>query len=226
MKLKFDYLDSLLEIDDDTVISLEINNKGYFYRTVNNFLTLNNGDIPSEIFISNDDLEEINLSNKIFVVIDYFNFDLLFSKYNNSIIKLIAEDVNDDNRLKLVNNYKKMIDNFNSVFTNIDLPIQFNKDFSIEQIIKFLKPSIILKESLLENLLLLIDLEKSLNIHKVIVFINLKQFLTKEELIELYKYSIYNKINVILIDSQCYGPTIVNYEKKLIVDENLEEIML
>ena len=42
---------------------------------------------------------------------------------------------------------------------------------------------------------------------------------------ELYKYSIYNGIPLLLIDSQCYGGTL-NNEKKLIIDENLDEFMI
>ena len=44
-------------------------------------------------------------------------------------------------------------------------------------------------------------------------------------LIELYKYAIYNKIKILLIDSQSYGTT-TSYENKLIVDSNLDEFML
>lgn len=54
---------------------------------------------------------------------------------------------------------------------------------------------------------------------------NLKQYLNKVELIELYKYSIYNGVNIILIDSQAYGVK-MEYERKLIIDNSLEEYML
>ena len=36
---------------------------------------------------------------------------------------------------------------------------------------------------------------------------------------------IQNKINIILIDSQCYGGTL-EYENKLIIDRNLDEFMI
>ena len=56
-------------------------------------------------------------------------------------------------------------------------------------------------------------------------FINLKQYLTNDELLELYKYSIYCQIPIVLIDSQTYG-TSLKYEKKLIIDSELDEFML
>ena len=60
---------------------------------------------------------------------------------------------------------------------------------------------------------------------KFIVFVNLKQYLDDNELKELYKYSIYNNVNIILIDSQCYGCS-HDFEKKLIVDNNLVEFVV
>ena len=46
-----------------------------------------------------------------------------------------------------------------------------------------------------------------------------------EELNELNKYSLYNNIKILLIDSQCYNST-NKFEKKLIIDRNLEEFLL
>ena len=72
---------------------------------------------------------------------------------------------------------------------------------------------------------MLIDLEKILKLNSILFFINLKQFLNNDELIELYKYAIYNNIIIVLIDSQSYGVPL-KFEKKLIVDSDLEEFVL
>ena len=99
------------------------------------------------------------------------------------------------------------------------------EQFDISIITKMLKVKVNEKEDIMDNLLLLIDIEKELKLNKLLIFINLKQYLNKEELIEFYKYAIYNKLNIILIDSQSYGVT-SKYEKKLIIDTNLDELML
>ena len=78
---------------------------------------------------------------------------------------------------------------------------------------------------MLENLFCLIDLESMFNLDKLLVFVNLKLYLDKDELIELYKYSLYNNVNIILIDSVSYGVKL-DYESKLIIDNNLDEINL
>ena len=95
----------------------------------------------------------------------------------------------------------------------------------MENLFKILKISINKKDSLIDNLFLIIDLENKFKLNKLLVFINLKQYLSKEELIEFYKYCIYNNVMIILVDSQTYGTTI-KYEKKLIIDSNLDEYLL
>ena len=55
------------------------------------------------------------------------------------------------------------------------------------------------------------------------VFINLKTFLSKEEVEELYKECFYRKINIILFenyDNNC----IIENEKRIIIDSDLCEI--
>ena len=88
-----------------------------------------------------------------------------------------------------------------------------------------LKINVEKKNNLLDNLLILIDINNIFKINELLIFVNLKQYLNKEELNELYKYSVYNNVKILLIDSQSYG-TCNEYEKKLIIDSNLDEFLL
>ena len=54
---------------------------------------------------------------------------------------------------------------------------------------------------------------------------NLKQYLTKEELLEFYKYATYNSIKLIMIESTRYD-YINDYEKIVIIDKSLDETMI
>ena len=44
MNIKINYLDNILPITEDKVTTLEIENKGCFYRTVMNFINISNGE--------------------------------------------------------------------------------------------------------------------------------------------------------------------------------------
>ncbi len=77
----------------------------------------------------------------------------------------------------------------------------------------------------MKNILTLIDLYKETKEIDIIFLINIKQYLSDIELQELYKYSLYNNVFIVLIDSQVYGEK-RKFEKKLIIDDNLEEYVL
>ena len=98
-------------------------------------------------------------------------------------------------------------------------------DEGIENIVKMFKLKINQKEDLLDNLLLIIDLEVVLNSNKILCFMNLKQYLTKEELLEFYKYAIYNSVKIIMIESTKYD-YLKDYENIIVIDQSLDEIMI
>ena len=52
---------------------------------------------------------------------------------------------------------------------------------------------------------------------------NLKTFLQKDDLLELYKYSMYNNIKLLVLENKHYE-NVLKYEKKNIIDENFDEI--
>ena len=222
MRLSIKYIDNVITFNNSSINCLEIENKSYFYKIVNDINNISIGNVIEDVIFTGDEYKELNLSNKINIIFDYFNFDFNSKKIISIINKKVNENIsiNDkDNLSKLYNKIRKI---YLPILNDMDLNIDINNDFDLDLMIKLLNITIKSKDNLLDNLFLLIDIEKELNINKIIVFINLKQYLNKNELIELYKYLLYNNIVVLLIDSQSYG--ICNeYEKKIIIDEELEE---
>lgn len=224
MKMKINFLDNEIKFIDGYINNIEVENKKYFFRIINNLLLIND-EYNDEILFFDDNYKEINLTNKLNIIIDYFNIDFNNKKYLTEVNKLFIEQLTEDNRKKINNEYKKIISLLKTNLNKIDIPITINDEIDIISLLKIFKLSINSKDEIIEKLLLLIDIEKIFHINKLLIFVNLKQYLSKEELKELYKYSIYNNIKILLIDSQCYG-TCNEFEKKLIIDENLEEYML
>lgn len=225
MKIKINYLENMILLNNEKIMSIEIENKSYFYRIVSNLYSIINGDIQEDITIYDNDNKELNISNKIKIFVVFFNIDFDSKKYTNDINKYIINEMDENDKVNLIKSYNKLISTFLKILNKSELPLQILEEITIDNIIKNLKLTINSKNTLLENLMLIIELEKTLKTNNLLIFINLKQYLNNQELIELYKYAIYNSINIILIDSQCYGTTI-NYENKLIVDSNLDEFML
>lgn len=224
MKLNVNYIDNSLNINDSNVLCVEIENKKYFYRFIKDLTNISNGIGNEDVIVYEDD-KEINLTNKIKILVNYFDLELNNKKLSNDIVKYINDNIDEEIKFKLSQEILKIIKIYKNVLNEFDIPLVIDENLSVESITKNLKISLDEKSELLENLLLLIDLERTIKCNELLVFVNLKQYLSKEELNELYKYSLYNKIKIMLVDSQCYGVTL-NYEKKLIIDENLEEFVL
>lgn len=225
MKINCSFLDNSIEITDDKINCIEIENKKYFYRLINDLNKIANGDFIENIICFDENLKEINLSNKLRVFIDFFNIDFNSKKYQNDINKYLLSLIDDTEKDIILKNYNKLNSIVKKIISKSELPLDFSNDISIDTIIKNFKILIISEEELFNNLLLLIDLEKILKTNKCLIFINLKQYLKKDELVEFYKYAIYNEVKLILIDSQSYG-CCLNYEKKLIIDDNLDEFVI
>lgn len=219
MMIKTTFIEKKIELSNDYVRCIEIENKSYFYRLIDSLNKVSNGEVLDELFL--DGIKQ----NNMILILDYLNLSENFKRISNDIQKLIKEKIDEVDYDELNRRYKKVINIWKRVISKIEIPISVVEDMDIDKLIKVLNVRINFSDNLLNNLLLLIDINRELGNEKVLVFVNLKQYLTKEELQELYKYSIYNQQIIMLIDSQSYGVSNKN-EKKILIDDTLEEYML
>lgn len=225
MKMNIKYLENIINLNDSKVCTIEITNKKYFFRIVNDLTNISNDLTVEDIIFQNKNDEIIDLKGKIKVIVNFFELDFDSKNFGSSLTKFIEKNLDDNEINKLLKLHKSFLDYYIKSLGIIDLPLTINEKNDIDTIIKKTKLKIEPKDELLDNLLILIDIEKELKIDSLLVFVNLKQYLSLAELDELYKYSIYNNIKLILIDSQQYKDKIRN-ESKLYIDSNLDEFML
>lgn len=223
MNLNINFLENNIIISNEYISVLEVENKKTFYRIVNLLNKFSLGETIEEIDFYVENEEKNNI--KINLFLDYFNWNLDSKKINNELQKNIIDKLDDEYILELTKIYKKLYNTLHKMLLEVELPLEITQDFDINIFIKNMKVTLQQKNELLDNLLLIIDIANILKLNDLLIFVNLKQYLSTTELIELYKYSIYNNIKILLIDSQTYGPTL-EFEKKLIVDENLDEFVL
>lgn len=224
MKVRINFLDYDIEIGKDFIFSLECENKVYFYRIVSLFNRLSKGELDESIQIYNDE-KEVNCSNKIEIFVDYFNIDFSDKKYQSKMIELLSRTISQDSIYRINNQLKKIQKEIEINLGNLELPVVLTKELDTDFLFKVLKLSLQTEDNILNKLLLIIDIEKTFHCNYFLIFVNLKQYLSEVELNEFYKYALYNQINIILLESKSYGTT-NHYEKKLIIDENLDEFML
>ena len=225
MNLIYTFLDNKIDLYNDYVNSIEVLNNNYFYRLTNLIYKYSNDQEVEELYFTENN-EELKLNKKIRIITNYYDFDFNNKKYINELIKNISNNTDDNILLKLNNNYNKLYKVLSSLINSVDLnfKVDINDEFSINEILNNFNLSIPSKDNLLDNLILLIDIEKQFNINKILVFINLKDYLSREEIIEFEKYCIYNNVYVILFDNSKYKNN--SYEKKFLIDNDLSEVIL
>ena len=225
MKININFIDSIIDFNISNIYCFEIHNKKYLYRISSLFYSLSNGELMEEVECFDRDNNEVKLSNKIRMFTEYFNFDFDSKKYSADITKYVLSNIEQYDSENILKVYSKLCKLINKELSKLELSISISSDEGIENIVKMLKLRINQKEDLLDNLLLIIDLEVVLNSNKILCFMNLKQYLTKEELLEFYKYAIYNSVKIIMIESTKYD-YLKDYENIIVIDQSLDEIMI
>ena len=148
MKINVNYLENEIDIVPDCVFAIEIENKKYFYRLTHELYNIYQGIVSNEITLYDDGNQEITGTNKIKIFINYFDFQLDSKKYINDISKYIENNISEENKMKLINEYKKIISLYKRALNEIDLPICINPDFDVESLTKLLKIKLEMKNEI------------------------------------------------------------------------------
>lgn len=199
-----------------------------FICFVTSLVNISNGIEPKEKIYFYKDQKEVELYNKICCFIDIFNIDFTARKITNQLYSKIEDLVNRDSQLKniFISSVQDLIKMLKPIINEFDIPLCNTEAFLISDFLKFIKLGIDNQnQTILESLLLLIDIESIFNFNEFIVFIDIKKYLTKKELMEIYKYSKYKSVDILLVESLSAGITL-EYERKLIIDNGFDEFLL
>ena len=225
MKINVNYIENELIVEDNKILNIEIYNKKFFYRFIKDLNLIENGNTIEEIIAFNKQNEEITLTNKIEILSNFLDFDLYNKKYLSDFQKYIVKNSEEKNIDKIVKEYSKVYDSISNIVNLIDIPITIKNDFDFESIIKSFKFEVNFFDNLLNNLIDLLEVKLNLSKEKIYVFINLKSYLSNEDLLELYKYIFVKNINSIFIDTNKYDDLNDNVNK-IIIDTDLDEFVI
>ena len=112
------------------------------------------------------------------------------------------------------------------VFNEFPFEFNYKESIGIQEYLKLLGLKISNnKGKIIDTVFSLIDVVEYLSVAKLLVFVNLKLYLSDDELNEIYKYAMYKKVNILLIETGEEKEPIKN-EKILFVDSDYDEIIL
>ena len=216
-------LDNKIVFEEGKINVLEIYNKKLFYNLITILNENDSGQEDNQIVLFEDGIR-VSIEKNVFVLTDMFNVDFNSKKITNKLYNLLAENIKNrqDNELENISlelrNY--LIEEIN------ELPFEFNMKSEIElsDLLKAfdLKIDTMCYTSVVEKIEFFIAIISILKIATILVIPNLKTYLDDDELLEIYKYSIYNNVKLLVIESKS-SEELLKYETKNIIDEEFDE---
>lgn len=223
MRLKIIGFENEIEFDSESVNILEINDSKCFSHMIEILNEGMKGNESNEIFLLDNIDDEINMSKEMYMVFDLFNIDYNSKKILNKIYDKISKNIENEQDNKLEDLLVKLRNYIIQEINEEPFEFTMKNELEITEILKIYDLKIDSEQyiSVLERVELLINLISELKVAKILVVPNLKMYLSEEELVELYKYSLYNNINLLLIERK--NDKKLKYEKVFLIDKEFED---
>lgn len=210
-------------IFNNNINVLIISNKECFLHVLECINSKNQGLENNEIFLLDSENNELNMEKNILILFDVFNIEYNSKKFLNKIYDIVS------NNIKLKNDFiiEELIFKLrNYIIEEInELPFEFlmKDEVDILDILKLFSLKIDSRSytTILERIELVIDMLSIIQPDTLLIIPNLKLYMSDEEIIELYKYSLYNNINLLVVEQKFNNK--LEYENVLLIDENFEE---
>ncbi len=225
MKLKINGFENEVIFNDSNINIIEINNVKCFTHIIDVLNQKINGFENNEIFLLDQNDEELKIDKNMYLVFDLFNIDYNSKKILNKLYEIISKNIQNSQDYKLEELTLKLKQYLINEINELPFEFIMNDSINIIDILKVfnLKIDSINYTHILEKLELLVDLIAILKIANILVVPNLKMYLNDDELLEFYKYSLYNNVNLLIIER--YN-TKLKYEKILKIDEFFNDEIL
>lgn len=226
MKLRINGFDNEIMFNEECINVLTIENAKCFSNIIGILNDKINGMESNEMFLLDEKNQELKMDKKMYIVLDIFNIDYNSKKILNKIYGIIEENIEKNQDYEID---KMILDLRNYIIQEInELPFEFvmKSELDVSEILKLYNLKIDDKNytTILEKVEMLIDIMTTLKIADILVIPNLKLFLSNDELVELYKYSLYNNVKLLLIERNTSKK--LKYENNIIIDENFCEYII
>ena len=226
MKLRINGFTNELDFYNDKVSILVVKDTKCFSNIIQKINDKINGIESEEIFLLDDKENELKMSKEMCMILDLFNIDYNSKKILGKLYDKISENIENSGETKLQNLFIEVRKNIVEEINEFPFEFTMSDDIDIINILKLynLKVDILSYETILEKIEFFIDLNATLNIFNVIVVPNLKMYLSEKELIELYKYSLYNNVKLLLIEKNFTQK--LEYEHILAINEEFDDYIV
>ena len=205
MIMKIFSLENDIIFKEEYINVLQIQDKKLFTNVINSLNdNINNIEDTKERIIILDNDIEIKIEKEVLMIIDVFNIDFnqkkIQSALYNKIEKIYKQEFERMSEFQTI--FQKLQLNVLDVFNEFPFEFNYKESIGIQEYLKLLGLKISNnKGKIIDTVFSLIDVVEYLSVAKLLVFVNLKLYLSDDELNEIYKYAMYKKVNILLIET-------------------------
>ena len=223
MILKINGFENIIKFDDESVKVINISNPKLFSNIIETINGQINGIDSNDVLLLDDNNDILCMDKEMYILSDLFNIDYNSKKILNGLYNLIRKNIEVEQNFELENLVLKIRNYLISEINELPVEITMKQELEITEVLKMFGVKIDNSTyiSVFERVELVINLLSTLKIANILVIPNLKQFLTEKELVEVYKYSLYNNINLLLIERN--NSNKLKYEENFYIDDNFDD---
>lgn len=216
-------LNNKILLEEGNVNVLEIYNKKLFYNLITILNESDNSMEDNQIVLMQNN-ERVSIGKNVFVLTDIFNIDFNSKKILNKLYSTLIENIKNRQDDELENITLKLRNYLIEEINELPFEFSIKSELELNDLLKAfeLKIDTMCYTTIVEKIEFITDIISTLKIATILVIPNLKIYLDENELLEIYKYSIYNNVQLLVVENS-NSEELLKYEIKNIIDEEFDE---
>lgn len=225
MKIRIQGFENEIVFDDESVNIIQMSNKILFQNIMEKIFQSTKESTLEIQLISNKN-ETLKFQDNVFFVTDLYNLNINTKAVISKISEYISESFVLDESTEIEKNIHNIEEIVLDKLSELSFEVTVKNEIEIPDIVKLFGIKINTEEyvNILNRLELLISILARFTEVKILIIANLKNILNNEQIIEFYKMSLYNGINILLIEAEQHEK--LKYEKILEIDENFNDFII
>ena len=201
MKLVYTELEQQLVFQENKVNVLVVEHKELFRRMINELNEQLEG-VENGFTLSVDN-KILKIEKEVCLILNPFALEINARKALTGLYNELSKlGLNEENYVKTCRLKGEIAEYIYDLLNQVDYALEFQDDFGLQNLFKALEVQFEAGEGeFLESIVHFMDVCAKFQKVKILAFVNLKTYLTDDELRELYKEAFYRKIHLLLLEN-------------------------
>ncbi len=206
-----------MDINENTINVLVVEHPSTFRLAIEEILKQIEG--RDGLFVLSNGNENLPISKHVEMVLNPFQLDFNSRKIQNKLFQLVKTDIEENLVVELCELNVKILGFLEKALRNQPYSVEYNYELDVQSLMKTYHVGFREEElEFIEKLIEFIRIQAYLMRTSLLIFVNLKSFLSEIELIQLYKFAFYCKMNIVLLESSSKNR--IDSESTTIIDED------